>query len=271
MARTYQTARKRTGGRQVRIALAEPAHPALVPAPFEEEEAMEEEPEEAYYFVDGDDGRMMAIDEEGNQFKPPASPVVEAPPPPPVVPAPAPAPAPVAAEGSPGNSEGIDDGRDDDEDNDNNEDNDDQGDDPPGMRQLCYVRTSDREPGHLSLVLQGIRLVEIHKIMPIQFDLDPDPGGSCPSSSRVPICRVVHAESCSWVAISTRQGGTWIYLRQAPEPRVAESGLDRAMRPVDDHIIILASSGSWRNLTSIDSCLHVSSSMGCASRRTRWV
>ncbi|RLM56124.1 hypothetical protein C2845_PM10G10520 [Panicum miliaceum] len=156
MARTYQTARKRTGGRQVRIAPVELAPPAPVPAPVEEVEAMEEEPAEAYYFVDGDDGRIMAVDEEGNQFTPPASPVVEAPPPPLVVPAPAPAPALVTAGGSPGNSVGIDDGGDDDEDNDNNDNNDDQGDDPPRTRQLCCVRTSDRELGHLSLVLQGV-------------------------------------------------------------------------------------------------------------------
>ncbi|RLN11560.1 hypothetical protein C2845_PM09G10860 [Panicum miliaceum] len=154
MARTYQTARKRTRGHQVRIALAEPASPTPVPAPVEEAEATEEEPEEVYYFVDGEDGRIMAIDEEGNQFTPPASPVVETSPPPPVVPAPAPAPAPVVAEGSPSNFEDI--RRDDDEDNNNDEDNDDQSDETPVMRQLCCVRTSDREPGHLSLVLQGV-------------------------------------------------------------------------------------------------------------------
>ena len=65
MARTYQTARKHIGGRQVRIAFAEPAPaptPAPALAPAQPMENVEDDPEILYYIVEAEDGHITAVD-----------------------------------------------------------------------------------------------------------------------------------------------------------------------------------------------------------------
>ena len=65
MARTYQTARKSTGGRFVSRAPAEPT-PAPVPAPVPNLVQPVEDVEEGlvmvYYFAEAEDGNIMEVD-----------------------------------------------------------------------------------------------------------------------------------------------------------------------------------------------------------------
>ena len=71
MAKTYQTTRKHIGGRQVRIAYAEPAPlatpapaptPAPALAPAQPMENVEDDPEILYYIVEAEDGHITAVD-----------------------------------------------------------------------------------------------------------------------------------------------------------------------------------------------------------------
>ena len=77
MARTYQTARKSTGGRV--FARRIPVEPAPAPAPpspapAQSEEEDEEVPGRDYFFEEDQDGRIMEVDEEGNLRSPLPSP-----------------------------------------------------------------------------------------------------------------------------------------------------------------------------------------------------
>ena len=69
MARTYQTARKSTGGRAyARRTPVEPAPAPTLPspAPAQSEEEDEEVLGRDYFFAEDQDGRIMEVDEEGN-------------------------------------------------------------------------------------------------------------------------------------------------------------------------------------------------------------
>ena len=170
MARTYQTARKRTGGRFLRRAPAEPAlvlapapiEPAPVPAPAPVEpapalalapasaqlvEEVEEEPEMDYYFAEDEDGRIMAVDAEGNMSTPPPSPTPAVLAPPPAAPVPV-APAPAAARGDPGE---LGDDNDEDEEDDNNQD-----DGAVARREPCCECTSVSETIYFPMLMQDL-------------------------------------------------------------------------------------------------------------------
>ena len=113
MARTYQTARKSTGGRffarRIPVELA-PAPAPPSPAPAQSEEEDEEVPGRDYFFDEDENGRIMEVDEEGNLTSPLSSPTPaqEDPAPPPEDPVPA------AAGG--GSSDPGEDGEDEEED-----------------------------------------------------------------------------------------------------------------------------------------------------------
>ena len=191
MARTRQTARKRTGGRAfARRTVPAPAEPvpAPVPAPVpvQPEEEVEEVPGVDYFFDEDQEGNIREVDADGNiqpslpsptpvhdlgpplayfEAQVPATAVAgggeeeeplkmsedEAPAPPPAPPAPA-APTPAPAGGDPEGPEDPD-NEDDDE--------DDQNDDPPEERGLYCVYTSTHEEGHFPLLLRDT-LEELH-------------------------------------------------------------------------------------------------------------
>ena len=69
MVRTYQTARKSTGGcvftRRTPVE-PDPAPAPPSPAPAQSEEEDEEVPGRDYFFDEDENGRIMEVDEEGN-------------------------------------------------------------------------------------------------------------------------------------------------------------------------------------------------------------
>jgi len=186
MARTRQTARKRTGGRAfARRTVPAPAEPVPAPAPApvpaQPEEEVEEVPGRDYFFDEDQEGNIREVDADGNiqpslpspmpahdlgpplayfEAQVPATAVAEggqeeeplemsedeAPAPPPAPPAPA-ASAPAPAGGDPEGPEDPDD-EDDDE-------------DPPEERGLYCVYTSTHEEGHFPLLLRDT-LEELH-------------------------------------------------------------------------------------------------------------
>ena len=178
MARTRQTARKRTGGRAfARRTVPAPAEPVPAPAPApvpaQPEQEVVEVPGRDYFFDEDQEGNIREVDADGNmqpslpsptpahdlgpplayfEAQVPATAVAgggeeeeplemsedEAPAPPPAPPAPA-ASAPAPAGGDP---EGPEDPGDEDD------DEDDQNDDPPEERARYCVYTSFHEEGH---------------------------------------------------------------------------------------------------------------------------
>ena len=77
MARTRQTARKRTGGRAfARRTVPAPAEPvpALAPVPAQPEEEVEEVPGRDYFFDEDQEGNIREVDANGNMQPPLPSP-----------------------------------------------------------------------------------------------------------------------------------------------------------------------------------------------------